>query len=739
MCPNPCIILLMSLLSYRSSVLRRMKSSGQSCVDRAMGLEILSVVDMAGQLGEMNGFLDKLPSLEEAVNRTTVEEILTRHISPRSSSRPVHTATQVQPEDLQPPPHTHMEPMYAAIPLTTGIKRKGSAFHAVGPQGKDSVGHEQSKKANVHVLDNVEKGEAETSRPVDSGGDRQVSPFDQATPPFRSLHASIPLPTPSLVHSGHTSRSSSQSSHSCLEHGMPPSAVRCGPSQSCGIERSMSMDEQRPREAVFRFGSPSGGLSNGSGPRHSESPFLIRSPPPSPCQGPALHPGSRVSSRDDISRSSMTPPGMVTRPPPRSRPETPKSPGAPCYGPPPMSLMTSGPSSISSPHNFTSSPLNFAAPPQKFTGAPMVNGTMVRPCPLSPQRDRPQEEDAQSNASAVPSNPNNLPLPTVVNKGIPVQAIETWEMTPEGEKTVIYPLGIDMASITVSQSGRPDELPPLYNHIARIPATAVIHSVLCDSHYEQLLLRTSRGHCPVSLYGYDGRREGDLGVEDAYVNASAGGMALDVQRGITLMVQAPNSIYQFSSAGEYIGKINIYTAGELSGIVHCTRDDLYAVTDSSLGRVWLVHPELGMPIRYISTHGTDTDQLYMPEFIAYDPNSDLIAISDAGNDAIKLFDLAGNVKRIYGCDSTTINTPAGICFDSDGFLVVCDSGNQRVVRFWLDKHYERYECLLDSDQLENRVPWCVELTPEGLLVVSTFSITGRLDEYLDIYMPDIDM
>jgi len=106
----------------------------------------------------------------------------------------------------------------------------------------------------------------------------------------------------------------------------------------------------------------------------------------------------------------------------------------------------------------------------------------------------------------------------------------------------------------------------------------------------------------------------------------------------------------------------------------------------------------------------------------------VIAVSDRGHHAVKVGDLQGQISMKFGRNGSTGNrklrSPAGVWLDPSGGLVVCDWGNRRVVRFSL---FGTMEVIVSTEDLEGRRPFSLDITPDGVIVVSTWEGTDSQD------------
>ena len=80
----------------------------------------------------------------------------------------------------------------------------------------------------------------------------------------------------------------------------------------------------------------------------------------------------------------------------------------------------------------------------------------------------------------------------------------------------------------------------------------------------------------------------------------------------------------------------------------------------------------------------------------------VIVVSDYGNSQIKLFTTRGQHLKTYGSHGNydnELNRPMGVVVDEDGGILVCESENRRVVRFWEQDSKEMWKVILGKKQL----------------------------------------
>ena len=78
------------------------------------------------------------------------------------------------------------------------------------------------------------------------------------------------------------------------------------------------------------------------------------------------------------------------------------------------------------------------------------------------------------------------------------------------------------------------------------------------------------------------------------------------------------------------------------------------------------------------------------------------------------------------------NEPRDHCWDAQGMLIVCDSGNNRVLRNFTDyKERENWEIILSEENIPGSKPSCVTVVDDKYLyLVSSVDDAPKLSCYL---------
>ncbi|XP_011406324.1 PREDICTED: RING finger protein nhl-1-like [Amphimedon queenslandica] len=126
-----------------------------------------------------------------------------------------------------------------------------------------------------------------------------------------------------------------------------------------------------------------------------------------------------------------------------------------------------------------------------------------------------------------------------------------------------------------------------------------------------------------------------------------------------------------TSSGEFNAPLDIAIDSE--GLVY--------VTDQYNHRVQKFNPD-GVYMCQFGSEGSGSGQLKQPAGIAVD-NAGLVYVTEYGNHCVSIFTSDGSFVRSfgeYGINEDQFKNPyVGICFDSDGYLYICDYYNSRIV------------------------------------------------------------
>ncbi len=201
---------------------------------------------------------------------------------------------------------------------------------------------------------------------------------------------------------------------------------------------------------------------------------------------------------------------------------------------------------------------------------------------------------------------------------------------------------------------------------------------VADTHYHRVVLFDPQG-VEQLRFGKLGEGPGDF-IYPVKVIQSPSGTLFVCEYG------GHDRVQMFRPDGTYVGEFGSFgtAAGEFqrpSGIVW--RDGLLYVVDAFNNRVQ-VFTEQGQFVRVIAD-GTDGASLYYPYDIALTPDDRLLVV-EYGGSRVTAIDLEGQLIGRFGTPGGGENqlmTPWGLTVDSQGRLLICDTGNRRLVRLEL--------------------------------------------------------
>lgn len=201
---------------------------------------------------------------------------------------------------------------------------------------------------------------------------------------------------------------------------------------------------------------------------------------------------------------------------------------------------------------------------------------------------------------------------------------------------------------------------------------------VADTHYHRVVLFDQQG-IEQLRFGRLGEGPGDF-IYPVKVIQSPSGTLFVCEYG------GHDRVQMFQPDGTYVGEFGTFgtAPGEFqrpSGIVW--RDGLLYVVDAFNNRVQ-VFTEQGQFVKVIAD-GTDGASLYYPYDIALTPDDRLLVV-EYGGSRVTAIDLEGELIGRFGTPGGGENqlmTPWGLTVDSRGRLLICDTGNRRLVRLEL--------------------------------------------------------
>ena len=229
---------------------------------------------------------------------------------------------------------------------------------------------------------------------------------------------------------------------------------------------------------------------------------------------------------------------------------------------------------------------------------------------------------------------------------------------------------------------------------------------------------------PVSVYTFGGKHL--YGFVDGYVRPA---IAIDTKRRLTLLGEESNEIVSYSSNGNMAGKICPKEVGHIDDISYQIQEDMYVVADDKSHCLHFISPSTESVVRSVPAEEARSAtggkrNVFMAA--SKSPHSSLLATLDNEKGLVKLYDGEGNFIKSYGGTGSgfgKLYRPCGICFDHQDRILVCDTGNHRLVRLSPDAvdESQEWEVIMDTSTLGLGKPRDVDVTQDGLVVMAMFT------------------
>ena len=189
-------------------------------------------------------------------------------------------------------------------------------------------------------------------------------------------------------------------------------------------------------------------------------------------------------------------------------------------------------------------------------------------------------------------------------------------------------------------------------------------------------------------------------------------ISLDTKRSLILAPSGRNGLYRIETNGSISDRINSSNL-DLSAVAYDVVADLYVLSDEKTGRLVLVHPITRHVIRTLGNYnGERSTSLNTNLAVLSHPYR--LAVTQSSHNKIYIYNDTYDIERTYGPDIEGYDKlchPMGVCYHVSGAIVVCDSGNSRVLRLWADTAGDHCQCLLDREQLGGE-PTMVDIDSE---------------------------
>ena len=265
-----------------------------------------------------------------------------------------------------------------------------------------------------------------------------------------------------------------------------------------------------------------------------------------------------------------------------------------------------------------------------------------------------------------------------------------------------------------------DKVPVPQSHVSReytqvweVNPGGSTHDVIWDEKESVWWMRATSG----GLYKYDMGGSLVTIVGERVLNGW-GHVCIDTTRGLLVTTDYATRVVCMRKSGKQVKEITVPGCGHLRGITYCPHRDVYVLSDIRKHCLWFIDSDSGQVVQQLGSGGTGDNQFSSPYFIlcqSINHNTCHIIVSDSNNYCIKLFSHTGEFIRKFGSKGSgdrQLRNPGGVCVDGQGRVVVCDSDNKRVVRYWWDEG-EKWEVILNTQQLQGSVPCCVSMSHDG--------------------------
>ena len=162
------------------------------------------------------------------------------------------------------------------------------------------------------------------------------------------------------------------------------------------------------------------------------------------------------------------------------------------------------------------------------------------------------------------------------------------------------------------------------------------------------------------------------------------GVAVDKEDNIYVSDSGSHSVFKFSKEGKLVKVVGCQGTqpGEFNnlGMIKIINDRLY-ICDRGNNRVQVMDTQLEY-VNSFGCYGNRDGEFKCPSDVAQGWAGNLY-VSDLNNFRVQVFDCEGQFLFAFSEKdaSQRLNSPRGICVDSDQFVYVCDGGNKCVSVF----------------------------------------------------------
>ena len=218
------------------------------------------------------------------------------------------------------------------------------------------------------------------------------------------------------------------------------------------------------------------------------------------------------------------------------------------------------------------------------------------------------------------------------------------------------------------------------------------------------------GNKRIQLFDITGRYLREIGLR---ANCSS----LDFTKSGHIIAVTPGDVHNislFSEEGQFVKHID---SEHLKFPSHISTDDDDDITvcDQESNEVIVISPDGTQLVTRITASECDQSIMYA----IYHEESSCFFVSDSKADCVNVFDVEGNFLHDIGRGSLLY--PVGLAIDKFNHLIVCDTGNQRLVVFTTEGDY-----LTETEQCFH-TPYFVAVSEDGDIVVTDY---GKNSVYL---------
>ena len=216
-----------------------------------------------------------------------------------------------------------------------------------------------------------------------------------------------------------------------------------------------------------------------------------------------------------------------------------------------------------------------------------------------------------------------------------------------------------------------------------------------------------------TLYRYN--REGVVGSRVGEGVVGQGGcVCINTRRGWVVTTNNNDRVTCLSRTGEVVKEMTVPEDGWLYGVTYCHHRNTYVMADIRHSSILHVNSDSCLVIQ---TVGVNDSRIKYPWMLCHQNISDVtchVVVTDFADNSVHVITGDGDVIRTLGCKGRgdrELRQPYGVCADTRGRVVVCDSGNWRVVRYWCDGS-NMWEEVLVTRHCCTGSPWCVSLSDD---------------------------